>query len=138
MAKRVRIPLVIVFIGIALSQAGNDITHMERPAQTWKADVNADFYQTIIDNNLFAPLGTVLNKKPRPGSNLKLIATFTRHTPADATAILENTATGEQKTVAVGNVIDDYRISDIQPKQVLIEKEGEPAIWKFMTPILLD
>ena len=120
------------------SQAITDTEVVDPPARAWENEPNADFYQTIIDNNLFAPLGTVLNKKPRPGSNLKLIATFTRHAPADATAILENTTTGEQKTVAVGDVVSGVRVTDIQPKQVLIEKEGEPATWKRMTSSFLE
>lgn len=95
--------------------------------------IDSDFYQTIIDNNLFAPLGTVLNQKPVPGANLKLIATFTRDDPAKATAIVENTATGEQNTVVIGTVVSVYQVLDIQAKQVLIQKDGERAVWKRMS-----
>ena len=94
--------------------------------------IESDFYQTIIDNNLFAPLGTVLNQKPVPGANLKLIATFTRDDPADATAIVENIATGKQQRVVIGSVVSGYEVLDIQAKQILIEKEGERAVWKRM------
>ncbi len=94
--------------------------------------IHSDFYQTIIRNNLFAPLGTVLNQKPVPGANLKLIATFTRDDPAKASAIVENIATGEQKSVGIGTVVGGYQVLDIQAKQILIEKEGERAVWKRM------
>ena len=97
--------------------------------------IDSDFYQTIIRNNLFAPLGTVLNQKPVPGANLKLIATFTRDAPADATAIVENTATGEQQRVVIGSVVSGYEVLDIQAKQVLIEKEGERVVWKRMNEV---
>ena len=108
-----------------------------RVASPAENDIDSDFYQTIIRNNLFAPLGTVLNRKPVPGANLKLIATFTRDDPAKASAIVENIATGEQKSVGIGSVVSGYEVLDIQAKQILLEKEGERAVWKRMKPFLL-
>jgi hypothetical protein len=46
--------------------------------------------------------------------------------------------TDEQKTVGVGDIIGGYKVLDIQAKQVLIEKEGEPAIWKRINTFLLN
>lgn len=122
----------------AINETERVLRPVERPAGTWKNEPNADFYQTIIDNNLFAPLGTVLNQKPSPGANLKLIATFTHDATADATAIFQNIATGAKKTVGVEDVIQGCRVRDIKPKQVLIGKDGEPAIWKRIKPTFLD
>ena len=117
-------------------------------------DIESDFYQTIIRNNLFAPLGTNLHQKPVPGASVKLIATFTRKDPADASAIVLNIASGEQKTVGVGSMFAGYQVRDIQAKQILLEKaseaphhkdrdrvssRGERAIWKRMShPFLLN
>lgn len=120
------------------SQAVTETARVDPTARTWENEPNADFYQTIIDNNLFAPLGTVLNTKPTPGENLKLIATFTQHDPADATAIFQETDTGEQKTVAIGDILSGYSVLDIQPKQVFIEKDGETGTWKRIEHTLLD
>ena len=109
-----------------------------RGASQAATDISSDFYQTIIKNNLFAPLGTDLHAKHVPGAGVKLIATFTRKDPSDATAIVENTATGEQKTVGVGSTIAGYSVLEIQAKQVLIQKAGgAPAIWKRMNHFLL-
>ena len=112
-----------------------EVAEPHRPL--FSESIHSDFYQTIIDNNLFAPLGTVLNQKPVPGANLKLIATFTRDDPSKATAILQNIATGEQKTVFIGTVVSGYQVLDIQAKQILIEKDGQPPIWKRLETFLL-
>ncbi len=109
----------------------------EPQSTLFSESINSDFYQTIIRNNLFAPLGTVLNRKPVPGANLKLIATFTRDDPAKASAIVEKTATGKQQTVVIGTVVGGYEVLDIRAKQILIEKEGARAVWKRMNPFLL-
>ena len=85
----------------------------------------------------FAPPGTDEHQKPVPGTGVKLIATFTRKDPSDATAIVENTATGEQKTVGVGSTIAGYSVLEIQAKQALIQKAGEPPIWKRLEKLLL-
>lgn len=94
--------IIVVIVMMNWSQATTETERIDPPKNTWENEPNADFYQIIIDNNLFAPLGTVLNQKPRPGANLKLIATFTRHDPADAIAIVEDTATGEEKNGRCG------------------------------------
>lgn len=132
-----------VYIFLLLVVFAVSETHTETPTQPsaepplWKSSSNSDFYQTIIDNNLFAPLGTVLKKKPVPGANLKRIATMTKDNPSQAKAILQNIATGEQKTVRVGDTIGGYNVLDIQPKQILIEKDGETAVWKRLNPSFL-
>ena len=109
----------------------------EPPRPLFSESIHSDFYQTIIRNNLFAPLGTVLNQKPVPGANLKLIATFTRDDPSKATAILQNIATGEQNTVGIGDTIAGYSVLEIHSKQILIEKDGSPPIWKHIETFFL-
>lgn len=76
--------IIVVIVLMNWSQAGTEIESVDLPVATWRDEPNADFYQTIIDNSLFAPLGTVLNTKPRPGENLKLITTFTRPRGCDS------------------------------------------------------
>ena len=112
-----------------------EVAEPHRPL--FSESIHSDFYQTIIRNNLFAPLGTVLNQTPVPGANLKLIATFTTDDPSKASAILQNIATGEQNTVFIGTVISGYQVLDIQAKQILLEKDGQPPIWKRLETFLL-
>ena len=90
-------------------------------------DSESDFYQTIIKNNLFAPLGTVLNPKPVVGANLTLLATFLREAPAVSTALIENRTTGRQHVIAVGESIGDFRLTEVQSKNVTLSHNGETA-----------
>ena len=80
-------------------------------------DINTDFYQTIIDNNLFAPLGTVLNPTPKPGANLALVATFVSENIWRSTAVIKNETTGRHQILGIGDVFGDFTVMKIQPKQ---------------------
>ena len=90
-------------------------------------DSEGEFYQTIIRNNLFAPLGTVLNPPPILGENLMLLATFLREAPAMSTALIKNRTTGRQHTIAVGESVGDFRLTEVQSKNVTLSHNGETA-----------
>lgn len=77
---------------------------------------NDPFYRTIIDSNLFAPLGTVLNAKPKPGGNLTLMATFVSTDALRSTALIKNKVTGRHYRLAIGGVIEDFTVMKIQSK----------------------
>ena len=83
----------------------------------------SDFYRTIVDNNLFRPLGWT---PPRPREPYRLIGTILptdKNTPKQA--ILARTTTRRTYTVRIGETLDtDTTIVDIQPKQVTLEKAG--------------
>ena len=85
-------------------------------------DPQERFFQTILDNNLFAPLGW---KPKEETATYRLLGT---HVPIvrkiDATAILqETTKTGVIKVVSIGTKLGaDTVVFDIQPKQVVLKK----------------
>ena len=89
---------------------------------------NDPFYRTIIDNNLFAPLGTVLNAKPKPESNLTLVATFVSTDALRSTALIKNKTTGRHYRLAIGDVIEDFTVMKIQSKQVTLDHHGNPPV----------
>ena len=81
------------------------------------------FYRTIVDNNLFSPLGWT---PPRPRETYRLLGTIL---PTDANipkqAILQKTPVGRIYTVTIGETLDtDITVTNIQPKQVTLEKAG--------------
>ena len=83
------------------------------------------FYRTIVDNNLFRPLGWT---PARPIEPYRLIGTLL---PKDANAvpqaILQATAGNKTYTVALGDTLgDDTTITDIQPKHVTLSIAGKP------------
>ena len=85
-------------------------------------DPSERFFQTILENNLFAPLGW---KPIAAVPTYQLIGT---HVPAgrkiEATAILQDTAKeGNLRVVSIGTKLGgDTVVFDIQPKQVILKK----------------
>lgn len=94
------------------------------PSQgTLKFFQKSDFYRTIIDNNLFRPLGWT---PPRPREPYRLIGTLI---PTDANtpkqAILQRTPAGRTYTVTIGETLDnDTKVVDISSKQVTLSTAG--------------
>ncbi|MCG9134509.1 hypothetical protein J5I95_22830 [Candidatus Poribacteria bacterium] len=86
---------------------------------------NSDFYRTIIDNNLFRPLGWTPPRRKEP---YRLIGTILpTGDSTSAQAILRTTA-GKHKTyiVTIGDKIDDAtEVVDIQRKQVKLKTDGK-------------
>ena len=85
---------------------------------------NSDFYRTIIDNNLFRPLGWT---PPRPKEPYRLLGTII---PVDAKtpsrAIIQNTVGNQTHIVTIGDTLDtDTHITDIQTKHVTLKKNGQ-------------
>ena len=82
-----------------------------------------DFYRTIVDNNLFRPLGWT---PPRTREPYRLIGTLLpTDGKSEAQAILQGTTAGRTYTVSLGETLDtDTILVDIQPKQVTLEKAG--------------
>ena len=85
---------------------------------------NSDFYRTIIDNNLFRPLGWT---PQRPQEPYRLLGTII---PTDARippkAIIQNTVGNQTHIVTIGDTLDTAtHVTNIQPKRVIVEKAGQ-------------
>ena len=98
-------------------------------------DFDSEFYKTIIDNNLFRPLGW---RPSRPKEPYRLIGTIiSTDGKTVAQAILQTTRGNMTYTVMRGDTLDaDTTVIDIQPKQVTLEKTGQqrglrlnPILW---------
>jgi len=91
-----------------------------------------EFYRTIIDNNLFRPLGW---RPPRPREPYRLIGTLLPRdgdTPKQAT--VQRTTTRRTSTVRIGETLDtDTKVVDIQPKQVTLETNGKQRTLRLNT-----
>ncbi|MDE0553306.1 MAG: hypothetical protein OXI24_03770 [Candidatus Poribacteria bacterium] len=110
-----------------------------RPATLQETLTNfqkTDFYRTIVDNNLFRPLGW---RPPRPREPYRLLGTVIptdRETPPQA--ILQIIGRNRTHTLTIGNKLDtDTTLIDIQPKQVTLEKAGEQKTLKLNTTTFL-
>ena len=106
--------------------------HLQVPASFSETDDfrDSDFYRTIIDNNLFRPLGW---RPPRTREPYRLIGTLIPTDGiTDARAILQTTRGNTTYTVTQGDIFDtDTTVIDIQAKQVTLEKAGQQRNLKF-------
>ena len=89
---------------------------------------NDDFYNVIIENNLFRPLGWYPPSRVVP---YKLIATLTYPIEAKTspTAILlETTDTEKTHYVTIGDKINDTVVVKIEPKQITLHQKGSTVL----------
>ena len=91
---------------------------------------NAAFYKVIIDNNLFRPLGwTPPNNEPA----YSLVGTAVDADGVIAQATLLEKRSNRYHFVTIGEKLGDITVKDIQAKQVVLEKDGEPITLKTET-----
>ena len=88
---------------------------------------NAAFYKVIIDNDLFRPLGwTPPNNEPA----YSLVGTAVHPDGMIAQATLLEKRSNRYHFVTIGEKLGDITVKDIQAKQVVLEKDGEPITLK--------
>ena len=90
-------------------------------------DPQEQFLQTILENNLFAPLGW---KPTETTPTYRLLGTYVPIArKIDATAVLQNTTkAGTTRVVSIGTKLGENTVVfDIQPKQVIL-KNGKQRI----------
>lgn len=90
--------------------------------------LNDDFYNVIIENNLFRPLGW---QPPRRIIPYKLLATITyaASTKKHSSAILAETSAVENTHyVTIGDKIGETLVVKIEPKQVTLHIEGKEVV----------
>ena len=105
-----------------------------------KAEVpfqETEFYRTIIDNNIFRPLGW---RPERPKEPFRLLGTrIPTDGKASPQAIIQATQGNKTYIVTTGDTLfKDTTITDIQPKQVTLEKFGHRRTLKVSTTVWLN
>ena len=85
---------------------------------------NSDFYRTMIDNNLFRPLGWTPPRQKEPYRLMGTILPTDDRTPP--TAILQTTAGNKTYIVSTGEQLDaSTEVVEIKRKAVVLETEGQ-------------
>ena len=88
---------------------------------------NETFYKTIIDNNLFRPLGwTPPNNEPA----YSLIGTAVDPNGRISQATLLERRSNRYHFVRIGTKLGDMTVKDIQAEQVILDKAGKPVTLK--------
>ncbi|MCY3722021.1 MAG: hypothetical protein OXG97_07350 [Candidatus Poribacteria bacterium] len=116
----------------------SDVKSTVRVVSQDPTDISSEFYQTIIKNNLFAPLGTNLHKKPVPGANLKLIGTFVSKDAVRSTAVIKNEKTGRQHRLSIGAGLGNLQVVEIQCQQVTLDHNGKAIVLRLPSGVLLN
>ena len=88
---------------------------------------SASYYRTIIDNNLFRPLGWT---PPRPVEPYRLIGTILpRSTNRLPQAIIASTAGKKRYIVSVGDYLDgETEVVEIEGKSVRLSQNGQERV----------
>lgn len=98
--------------------------------ETLKPFQDSDFYRTIIDNNIFRPLGWT---PPRPTEPYRLMGTIlpcSENTPP--TAIIQSTAGNTTYIVTTGEPLDaSTEVVSIEAKQVVLSTNGQRRTLKL-------
>ena len=119
----------------------NEITRHPRHTHTHVQETltpfqKSNFYRTIVDNNLFRPLGWTPPRKRELYCLLGTLIPTDERTPSQA--IFQSTAARTTYTLTIGDKLDpDTTLIDIQPKQVTLEKVGQRRTLRLnATPLI--
>ena len=88
---------------------------------------NAAFYRTIIDHNLFRPLGWT---PPRNEPSYSLVSTAVDPNGALSQATLLERRSNRYHFVTIGTKVGDMTVKDIQARRVTLDKAGETVTLK--------
>ena len=90
------------------------------------------YYRTIIDNNLFRPLGWTPPRPKEPYRLLGILLPRDAHTPPKV--IIKSTAGNQTHIVTIGESLDaSTEVFSIEPKQVTLETDGQRRTLKLTT-----
>ena len=102
---------------------------------TTQTDPSPDtFYQTIIDNNIFRPLGW---RKPVSRPQFQLIATITGIKNAPPNAVILDKNTNTLHTLTIGETLGkETTLTDVKPKHVILRQNEKQTTLRLTNPFL--
>lgn len=96
---------------------------------------SADFYQPIVENNLFRPLGW---RKPDDKSEFTLIGTLIQSNNQRAKAFLIERRSNRYYPVSVGEKVGDVIVESIKSNEVSLGKDGKTVTLRANSNGFLD
>ena len=93
-----------------------------------RTKIPENFYQVIITNNLFRPLGWT---KPKPKPPFELIATVMKTNSRLHKALIRNTRNQKLYYVTVGELAGEAIVEKIEPHRVTLNRNGESKVYRL-------
>ena len=90
--------------------------------------IQPDFYQVIITNNLFRPLGWT-KAKPKPA--FELIATVMKTNSRLQKALIRNTRNRKLYYAAVGELAGEAIVEKIEAHRVTLNRDGGSKVYRL-------
>lgn len=119
-----------------IGQRENTANDTERtPPQRLLNQPSADFYQPIVENNLFRPLGW---RKPNDESDFTLIGTLIESNNQRAKAFLIERRSNRYYPVSVGEKVGDAIVESIKPNEVSLTENGKTVTLRANSNRFLD
>ncbi len=84
-----------------------------------------EFYQLIVDNNIFRPLGW---RPPQKTPQYTLIGTTIASDGSNATAFIVERQSNQFHTVKVGETFGNVSVKEILSKKVTLQEEGKEIV----------
>lgn len=97
----------------------------QKKAARTNSETSNEFYQLIVDNNIFRPLGW---KPPQETPQYTLIGTTIASDGSNATAFIVERQSNQFHTVKVGETFGNVSVKEILSKKVTLQKEGEEIV----------
>ena len=107
----------------------------QTPPQKQLNQPSADFYQPIVENNLFRPLGW---RKPDDESEFTLIGTLIESDNQRAKAFLIERRSNRYYPVSVGEKVGDAIVESIKPNEVSLSENGKTMTLRANSNRFLD
>lgn len=92
------------------------------PSNREESKENTDFYRTIVDNNIFRPLGW---RPPNKEPEYSFISTHVGVNGAKSKAQIHERRSNKSYFATIGDKVGDAVVKDIKEKEIILDKDGE-------------
>ena len=111
--------------GAPLPEQNHAAEYLTPEEQSWRESA---FYRTIIENNIFRPLGWT---PPKPTPVYRLLGTVISTDGTGVQAILQEIASERLHFLTVGDKVGDAMVTEILSKQVTLDNAGQAVMLKM-------
>ena len=94
----------------------------QNPSNKEESKENTDYYRTIVDNNIFRPLGW---RPPKKEPEYEFIGTSVEENGAKLEAYVNERRSNKFYIATIGDKVGDAVVKEISEKEIILDKDGE-------------